>query len=83
MVGTGQHRLGGIEETGGGYNNNIIVRIRGGDGCGIELGLEWRAGISESERVEWSGMEWGRRVIHLDRRQYTNTTVRGDVVVKT
>ena len=73
VVGTGRHRLEGSGETGNGDNNNIVVGIGGGGGCGIEKGLGRRGGISGRKRVEQSGMEWGGKVIHLDRQWSGNT----------
>ena len=58
--------LRGGEEAGGRYNGDIGVEIGGGVGRGIERGLGWRGGITDSERVERSGMECGGRVIHQE-----------------
>ena len=74
VVGTGRHRLGGREETGGGDNDDIGVRTGGGGRYGIKRGIGRRGRISWSKWVEWSVMEWGRRVIHLDIRRAGNTT---------
>ena len=85
MVGTERHRLGGSEETGGKDNGDIGVGggIGRGVGRGSEQRLGRRGGISGSERVEWSGMEWVGQVIHQDRRQAGNTAGRDGVVAKT
>ena len=59
VVGAGRNRLGGGEETGDGDNDNIGDGFRGGVGRGIELGLRRIGGVSGSEQVQWSVMEWG------------------------
>ena len=76
VVGIERNRLGGGEETGGGDNDEIGAGFGGGGRRGIEWGLGRRGGISGSERVEWSGMERGGRVINLDRRRDRNTAGR-------
>ena len=83
VVGIVRNRLVGVEETGGGDNNNIGAIFGGGRRRGIELGLSRIGGVSGSERVNWSGMERGRRVINLDRRRDRNIAGRDDVVAKT
>ena len=57
VMGTDRHRIGGVEEAGGGDNDNIRVGTGGGVGRGIERGLGRRGGISGSKRVEWSRMK--------------------------
>ena len=50
MVGTGRHRLGGVEEKGG--------RGRDGFGVGVGVGVGFgRRGVDWSKWVEWSGLE--------------------------
>ena len=80
---TGRNRLGGGEETAGGDNDNIGARIGGQGRRGIKRGLGGERVISGSERVRWSGMEQGERVITLDRRRAGNMTGRDDIVAKT
>ena len=71
-MGTRQYRLGRSEGTGVRDNNDVGFGIGGGSGCGIKQGLECRGVISGSNQVEWSRMEGGERLIHLDRRQAGN-----------
>ena len=73
--------MGGGKEEGSEGNNGTGVRIGGGVGHGIKRGLRPRGGVSGSERVEWSGMEWVGRVNHLDR-QWAGKTAGGVGIVR-
>ena len=83
VVRTGRNRLGGGEEIGGGDNDKIGAGYGEGGRRGIEQGLGRRGGISGNERVGWSGIERGGRVITLERRRAGNTAGRDDVLAKT
>ena len=62
MVGEGWNGLGGGKEEGG-IGSNVI-------GVGVLLGLKRGpgriGGVEGSDRVEWSGVEWGRRITPLE-----------------
>ena len=58
VVGAGQNKPGGGEETGGRINNVIGDGFGGGVGQGAEQGSgRTQGGVSGSERVKWSGAE--------------------------
>ena len=60
VVGAGPDRPGGSAETGGGINDEIRDRIRGGVGQVSKRGRRRRqGGVSGSKRVKWSGVEDG------------------------
>ena len=82
VVRTRRNRIGGGEETGGGDNDATGSGFGGGSRHGIERGLGRRGGISGSERVKWSRMERGGRVINLDRQRDRNTAGREKEVAK-
>ena len=72
VLGTDRYKLRGDKEAGGRDNNDTGVGIRRGVGRGSKRGLGRRGGISGSERVKCSVMEWGVRVIHQDRQREGN-----------
>ena len=58
VVGAGQDRPGGSAETGGGINDDIGDKVRGGVGRGAEWDRGRReGGVYGSEQVQWSGAE--------------------------
>ena len=54
VVGPGRHRLGGVEEEGGGGRDGPGVGV----GLRIERGPGQRGEVEGSKLVEWSRAEW-------------------------
>ena len=78
VVGAGQHRPVVAEGLCGGINKEIRDKVGGRVRQGNEHGRGRRGGVSGSERVQWSGMEWGggQMIDNLDRRRARNTAGR-------
>ena len=65
VVGSGRHQPGGGEEEGGRGSDSIGVGVGVRVGLVIERGPGRRGVVEGSERVEWSGVEWGGRITPL------------------